>query len=95
MKKLHFTKMQGAGNDFVVLDGVGAPLPDVANLAVQLCDRNFGVGADQLLVLLPSDTADFRMLIYDALGPAFHTIKIPHDDSCTLCGDKPTITTIS
>lgn len=68
MTKLHFTKMQGAGNDFVFLDGFGAPLPDVTSLAARLCDRNFGVGADQLLVLLPSDAADFRMLIYDADG---------------------------
>jgi hypothetical protein len=34
------------------------------------------------------------MLIYDALGPAFHTIKIPHDTNCALCGDQPTITEI-
>jgi molybdopterin/thiamine biosynthesis adenylyltransferase len=38
------------------------------------------------------DSMAGRMLIYDALGPAFHTIKIPHDPGCALCGDKPTIT---
>ena len=40
------------------------------------------------------DSLAGRMLIYDALGPAFHTIKIPHDPNCALCGDKPTITEI-
>ncbi len=40
------------------------------------------------------DSLAGRMLIYDALGPAFHPIKIPHDPSCALCGDKPTITGI-
>ena len=40
------------------------------------------------------DSLAGRMLIYDALGPAFHTIKIPHDPTCALCGDKPTITEI-
>ena len=40
------------------------------------------------------DSLAGRMLIYDALGPAFHTIKIPHDPGCALCGDAPTITAI-
>ncbi len=40
------------------------------------------------------DSLAGRMLIYDALGPTFHTIKIPHDPNCALCGDKPTITEV-
>lgn len=40
------------------------------------------------------DSLAGRMLIYDALGPVFHTIKIPHDPNCALCGDTPTITKI-
>ncbi len=40
------------------------------------------------------DSLAGRMLIYDALGPAFHTIKIPHDPNCALCGDTPTIKAI-
>ncbi len=69
MKLLEFTKMHGAGNDFVVLDGVRTSLPDdLSELAVRLCDRHFGVGADQVLVLLPSDMGDVRMDIYDADG---------------------------
>jgi diaminopimelate epimerase len=65
---LRFTKMHGAGNDYVVLDGVREELPLIPPLAAQLCDRHFGIGADQLLVARPSRTADFRMEIYNADG---------------------------
>ena len=65
---LEFTKMHGAGNDFVVLDGVSGELPPIEPLARRLCDRHFGVGADQLLVVRPSRQADFRMEIWNADG---------------------------
>ena len=65
---LRFTKMHGAGNDYVVLDGIREELPPIPPLAAQLCDRHFGIGADQLLVARPSRTADFRMEIYNADG---------------------------
>ena len=65
---LPFTKMHGAGNDFVVLDAIAHELPPIGPLAAQLCDRRFGIGADELLVLRPSRTADFRMDIYNADG---------------------------
>ncbi len=68
MRQLEFTKMHGAGNDFVVLDGTGAELPPLEDLARRLCDRHFGIGADQLLVVRPSRTADFRMDIYNPNG---------------------------
>jgi diaminopimelate epimerase len=70
MSKLRFTKMHGAGNDFVLLDGIDSPLPGIPAIASRLCDRHFGIGADQCLVLLPPSRsdADFRMLIYDADG---------------------------
>jgi len=67
-RTLRFTKMHGAGNDYVVLDGIREALPPIAPLAAQLCDRHFGIGADQLLVVRPSRTADFRMEIYNADG---------------------------
>jgi diaminopimelate epimerase len=60
--------MHGAGNDFVVLDGIRDALPPIEPLARQLCDRNFGIGADQLLVVRPSEAADFRMEIFNADG---------------------------
>ncbi len=67
-RSLEFTKMHGSGNDFVVLDGVNGELPPIEPLARLLCDRHFGVGADQLLVVRPSRAADFRMEIYNADG---------------------------
>ncbi|MCH8082773.1 MAG: diaminopimelate epimerase [Myxococcales bacterium] len=67
-RTLRFTKMHGTGNDYVVLDGIREELPPIPPLAAQLCDRHFGVGADQLLVARPSRTADFRMEIYNADG---------------------------
>ena len=65
---LEFTKMHGAGNDFVVLDGIRDELPPIAPLAARLCDRHFGIGADQLLVARPGSSAEFRMEIYNADG---------------------------
>jgi diaminopimelate epimerase len=68
MRKLDFTKMHGAGNDFIVLDGIRDDLPPIEPLAATLADRNFGIGADQLLVVRPSEAADFRMEIFNADG---------------------------
>jgi len=66
---LPFVKMHGAGNDFVVLDGLRAKLPPLPPLARQLADRRRSVGFDQLLVLLPAQNGgDFRMQIYNADG---------------------------
>jgi diaminopimelate epimerase len=65
---LEFTKMHGAGNDFVVLDGIRGDLPPLEPLARSLCDRHFGIGADQVLVVRSSREADFRMEIYNADG---------------------------
>jgi len=67
-RTLRFTKMHGAGNDYVVLDGIREELPPISPLAARLCDRHFGIGADQLLVARPSRAADFRMEIYNADG---------------------------
>jgi diaminopimelate epimerase len=67
-RELAFTKMHGAGNDFVVLDGVRDELPDIEPLAARLLDRHFGIGGDQLLVVRESQAADFRMEIYNPDG---------------------------
>jgi diaminopimelate epimerase len=68
--RIRFTKASGAGNDFVLVDGRGGgELPtDRSALARALCSRHFGVGADGLLLLMPSDRADFRMEYYNADG---------------------------
>ena len=64
---MKFVKMQGAGNDFVLVE-TGDSGNDWAKLAVAICDRHFGIGADGLLLLMPSDAADFRMRIFNADG---------------------------
>ncbi len=66
--KIRFTKMHGAGNDFVVLDATAAPLALSAAQLRLLGDRRFGVGADQILVVEPSTTpeVDFRYRIFNA-----------------------------
>ena len=69
-KKLKFTKMQGAGNDFVVLDGVSSPIELTPAQLRRLADRHFGVGADQILLVEPPrmDGVDFRYRIFNADG---------------------------
>ena len=68
--RLRFTKMQGAGNDFIVLDGIGQRLDLDAQRLRLLADRRFGVGADQILVVeaSPDASADFRYRIFNADG---------------------------
>ena len=63
-----FTKMQGVGNDFVVIDGRERQDTDWPALAVQMCDRHIGVGADGLLVLDNTPSADFLMRMYNPDG---------------------------
>ncbi len=66
--KLHFTKMHSLGNDFVVIDDRPAELKKLSHLSKKLCDRRFGIGADQLLLLCHSKAADFKMRIFNADG---------------------------
>lgn len=68
--KLHFSKMQGAGNDFVMLDGTGRHLQLDAPRVRRLADRRYGIGADQVLVVEPAPDAsvDFRYRIFNADG---------------------------
>jgi len=64
---MKFTKVQGAGNDFVVIESDDMQR-DWTPLAIAVCDRHFGIGADGLLLLAPSANADFRMRIFNADG---------------------------
>lgn len=67
--RIHFTKMHGLGNDFIMLDGRDTELPDLTAEAVAaLANRHTGIGCDQLIVLEESDKADFRMRIYNSDG---------------------------
>ncbi len=60
--------MHGIANDYVVLNGFRSAPRDPGRLARELCDRRFGVGADGLLVVLPSRTSDFRMRMFNPDG---------------------------
>lgn len=67
--KISFVKYQGAGNDFILIDFRSLALP--ANLpyfARLFCDRRYGIGADGLILLFDSETADFKMRIFNADG---------------------------
>jgi diaminopimelate epimerase len=70
MTKLKFTKMHGAGNDFVVIDGVRQDIYLAPEQLRLIADRHFGIGCDQILVVKRSNTdeADFRYLIFNADG---------------------------
>jgi diaminopimelate epimerase len=64
---LRFAKLHGAGNDFIVVEGAGQS-KDWSALAKAICHRNFGAGADGLLVALSSRSAAVRMLLFNADG---------------------------
>ena len=64
---MKFTKLQAAGNDFILVE-TGDMQRNWSQEAMAVCDRHFGVGADGLLLLLPSDIADFRMRIFNPDG---------------------------
>ncbi len=70
MRRLRFTKMQGLGNDFVVLDGIRQQVDLTPPELRRLANRRFGVGCDQVLVVQASTTpgADFRYRIFNADG---------------------------
>ncbi len=65
---MFFTKMHGLGNDFVVIEDFSLELANYDELARWLCHRNFGVGADGLVLLQLSDKAAFRMRIFNSDG---------------------------
>ena len=64
---MNFTKLQSAGNDFVLAEGEGNNR-DWSQLVEAICRRHFGVGADGLILLLPSETADIGMRVFNADG---------------------------
>jgi diaminopimelate epimerase len=68
MTSFAFWKMHGTGNDFVLTESDSADDPAWPDLARRVCDRHFGVGADGLIVVLPSEVADLRMRIFNPDG---------------------------
>jgi len=65
---MKFTKMHGAGNDYVYVNGFIETIDDPASLSIAVSDRHFGIGADGLVLILPSEKEDFRMRIFNADG---------------------------
>src|ERR671917_1961614 len=65
---MHFTKMHGVGNDFIVFDPGEVDGTQLPNLAQKVCDRHFGVGADGILVPAPSEVADLTMVYLNSDG---------------------------
>ena len=66
--KFSFSKWHGLGNDFVIINGLKESIDHYGQMAIQVCDRHFGVGADGLVVIFPSEIADFHMMIFNADG---------------------------
>jgi len=65
---LKFTKMHGCGNDYVYIDAGSEQIDDPPALARVISDRRFGIGSDGLILILPSDVADFRMRMFNPDG---------------------------
>lgn len=63
-----FVKMHGAGNDYIYINALETCPENLSELAKEISDRHFGVGSDGLIVILPSEEADFRMLMYNSDG---------------------------
>jgi len=87
-----FIKMHGLGNDFVVLDARAQALPPVTGATARaLADRHTGIGCDQLVLLEPSDRADFRMRIFNpdgsevgACGNATRAVALLHGSAARI-----------
>ena len=65
---MKFTKMHGCGNDYIYVNGFEEKIEDEAKTAILVSDRHFGIGADGLIIIKPSDVADFEMVMYNADG---------------------------
>ena len=70
MKTIPFFKMSGSGNDFIIIDNREAVVPEahLQPLIIGACRRKLSVGADGLILIEPSDSADFRWRFFNADG---------------------------
>lgn len=97
MQKIEFTKMQGAGNDYIYVDCTKHMIENAGEVSRILSDRHFGIGSDGLVLICSSDKADFRMEMYNSdgtqaemCGNASRCVgKYVHDRGLT---DKTTVT---
>ena len=65
---MKFTKMHGIGNDYIYFNCLEKEIENPEQLSIKLSDRHFGVGGDGIVLILPSDKADFRMRMFNADG---------------------------
>lgn len=65
---MKFTKMQGCGNDYIYVNCMDGIIENPEKTAVLVSDRHFGIGSDGLILICPSEVADFRMAMYNADG---------------------------
>ena len=65
---MKFTKMQAFGNDYVYIDAINQKINNHSKLAKFISDRHFGVGSDGMVLICPSDKADFKMRIFNPDG---------------------------
>lgn len=65
---MKFTKMHGIGNDYIYFNCFEEKVYEPEKLAVKLSDRRFGIGGDGIVLIMPSDKADFKMRIFNADG---------------------------
>lgn len=97
MQTFNFTKMHGAGNDYIYVNCFEEKIDDINATAKAVSDRHFGIGSDGLVLICPSDKADFRMDMYNSdgtqaemCGNATRCVgKYVHDKGLT---DKTTVT---
>lgn len=68
MQTISFTKMQGAGNDYIYVNCLDKNIENINETAKRLSDRHFGIGSDGLVLICPSDKADFKMEMYNSDG---------------------------
>lgn len=66
--KLHFTKMEGLGNDYIYIDGINQKVPMDKEFIRKISDRHFGIGSDGMIVILPSEKYDFKMRMFNLDG---------------------------
>ncbi len=94
---MKFTKMHGCGNDYVYFDCTKESMPNASEVAIRLSDRHFGIGGDGIILVKPSEGADFYMEMYNADGSQGKmcgngircVAKLVYDSGLT---DKTTIT---
>ena len=65
---IRFTKMQAYGNDYVYVDAIHQKIENPNELSIKMSNRHFGIGADGLVLICPSEKCDFRMRIFNPDG---------------------------